>query len=73
MKALRDWIADDGRLMTKGAERIILSLADVMEAVAEVRAFRYCPVPDEAKRLAADDKLFKAEATAESVIKEVTG
>ena len=52
---------------------IILAMADVMEAVAEVRAFRYCPVPDEVKRLAADDKLFKVESAATSVIKEVTG
>ena len=88
MKALREWMRDNEKLReiwavheyrqvsaTAGDQMrdVILAMTDVMEAVEEVRAFRYCPVPDEAKRLAADDKLFKAEATAESVIKEVTG
>ncbi len=88
MKALRDWMSDNEKLReiwavheyrqvsaTAGDQMrdVILAMTDVMEAVEEVRAFRYCPVPDEVKRLAADDKLFKVESAATSVIKEVTG
>ncbi len=67
---LRDWIADDGRLMTRGAERIILAMTDVMEAV---EAFRNCKVSDKEEMQRTEDDLYKTHTAATSVIKEVTG
>ena len=76
MKALREWITDDGRLMTKGAERIILAMADVMEAAEQRTEFRSSPCVHCSYDRGALYKMcdyHAALSAATSVIKEVTG
>ena len=86
MKALRDWMKKlealrlqfDGRVTvrnTKKLFKLILAMADVMEAVAEIRRAEDTMgvanmTPLDWDRLY--DNLYKAEAAAQSVIKEVT-
>ena len=81
MKALRNWVADDGRLMTKGTERIILAMADVMETSKRVRKARKAMVDNACPECLGEcfcgdpicDEYDAALTAAQSVIKEVTG
>ncbi len=77
MKALRDWVVDDGRLLTEGTERVILALADVMEAVGVEIEGSDCYDWEKGGCTVEDDScpycnLIKTHAAAEEVIKEVT-
>ncbi len=82
MKALRDWVADDGRLLTEGTERAILALADVMEAVSilkrdypsawELLSNDNCEPEENCCRCMAVDAVSDAVDAANKVIKEVT-